>query len=234
MEWEVILLLSAEGPYDATVTFAWDVSGVPTNYTNVALLGSDRQRLADMRTSSQYQFTLSVPSGGLGAKQSFFIQVSKFVPQQMSLKKGWNLVSLTVQPSAKAPGQILKDVGTFSIFGWNGETQSYYIPTEIVPGEAYWVAVFKDATQTIMGAPVEQFTRNVAKGWALIGSAYLPAPGAAMAELVTGGPLGLTLFGWNPETQSYEATTTIEPGRGYWLAAFDAATIKVRPKLGPQ
>jgi hypothetical protein len=73
--------------------------------------------------------------------------------QQLVLKKGWNLVSLAVNPGTKTPAQIFNVTGGATIFGWDATLGRYVQPSSVEAGRGYWVGVNQDANLTIVGQP---------------------------------------------------------------------------------
>ena len=140
-------------------------------------------------------------------------------------KAGWNMVSLPLRTEETSPAELFP--GHVVIYGWNPVTLSYYVPAELITGQAYWVLYFSDTTVAIHGVPVEQYELvDAVAGWHLIGSLEVEAQ-----VTVTAGSVYGLYYWWNPETLSYEATDTLVPGRGYWLLGFTSFTIEVEPRL---
>ena len=172
------------------VTIQWNVNNIPPGFSQVGLFDSGDQFVADMKTTNSYQFEVVTGQFGFGL-ENYTIRVSKFQTQVLQFKKGWTLISLSVLPAGSAaPSDVLKDIGPFSIFGFNSTTQGYEVPAVMEAGQGYWVAVFADATQTIEGVPILTFNRSVTRGWNLIGSLFADAE----VQLVSGGPLGLNCW----------------------------------------
>ncbi len=146
----------------------------------------------------------------------------------LALKSGWNMISLPLESCTGEtdPGVILPDVEV--IYAWNSETTSFDSPSEIVPGEGYWVLVFEDVTETIYGTPVEEYQLSSSyEGWHMIGSLYVDG----QVNVGSGSVYG-SLYHWNPETLSYVARPLDDarPGEGYWLLAFTDFSISVVPR----
>ena len=159
---------------------------------------------------------------------TFTVQTSALSIQQIVLKTGWNLMSLSVEPVESSPDELLKDAGTFSIFQWNPLSQSYSVPEALRVGQGYWVAVFQDSQVVIEGTPVGPYEAVTAKGCNLIGGTF----DEAQVTVISGGPVASNMFRWDPSSQGYISTSTLVPGFGHWLAAFDAATVAVTPLGG--
>ena len=168
---------------------------------------------------------LNTASSQVGA---FTILISAVASQEIVLRTGWNLISLSVEPAVTSPDELLQDAGAFSIFGWNASTQSYSVPEELRVGQGYWVAVFQDSQIVIEGTPVSPYQAVMERGWNLIGGIF----DEAKVTVISGGPIASNMFRWDPDSQGYISTDTLAPGFGHWLAAFDTATVDVRPPGG--
>ena len=154
-----------------------------------------------------------------------FVTIYKF---DLALKSGWNMISLPLESCTGEtdPGVILPDVE--AIYAWNSETTSFDSPSEIVPGEGYWVLVFEDVTETIYGTPVEEYQLSSSyEGWHMVGSLYVDGQ-----VNVGGGSVYGSLYHWNPGALSYVARPLDDarPGEGYWLLAFTDFSISVVPQ----
>ena len=206
------------------ITLQWDISGIPLVYQNVGLFTKDGQFLVDMKSTSDYQFDMVMDDRD-SARADFIVRVSRLATQVLDFKAGWNLVSLFVQPVNAATAVVLQDIGNFNIFTWSGDAQGYLVPTTMQTRVGYWVAVFADASQTVQGSPLTSYTVDIPPGWSMLGSINVPG----QVELLSGGGIGLSLFGWNATAQGYVPTTTLVPGFGYWLPAFADAQIRISP-----
>ena len=150
-----------------------------------------------------------------------FTTIFEFVYE---FKEGWNMVSLPLHTEEARPADLFP--GHVTIYGWDPVTLSYYVPEELAPGRGYWVLYFSDASVAIYGVPVEQYELvDGAAGWHMIGSLEAEAQ-----VTVTAGSIYGAYYWWNPQTLGYEATDTLQPGRGYWLLGFTTFTIEVQPR----
>jgi len=155
---------------------------------------------------------------------SSFTTISQTVYE---FKEGWNMVSLPVQTEETNP-QVLFP-GHTAIYTWDPDGLTYAVPAEIVPGRGYWILYFSDASVPVEGTPVQEYELTGAvAGWHMIGSL------AVDAEVnVTAGTIYDMFYWWNPQDLNYEATDTLQPGRGYWLLGFTPFSMEVTPKPPP-
>ena len=124
--------------------------------------------------------TQSKPGGVIGVPPNYLPldASSSTVTQSLTLKSGWNLVSLNVRPSDMSTTVVfapvissLKEVKDLS------KTFSPDVPsflntlTSMVNGTGYWVRVSTDVILNITGAPVDYQSEPISllKGWNLVG-----------------------------------------------------------------
>ena len=151
---------------------------------------------------------------------------------EVDVKAGWNMVSV--------PGGLSDCENTvadvfgnqiIAIYFWNAVTKSYNAPTILEPNRGYWVAVTKDKTITITGTPVTEWICDIFQGWNMIGSAY--GDTLDVSNLTTDAdpdPLVRNaIYHWNPGSKSYESTSSIVPGEGYWAATTADCQLMLEP-----
>ena len=205
IQWTLYLKSDAED-----INLTWDVSAVPGD----VLLQIDG---IDMKV--QNSMTLAAGT------RTLYIIAGVGVPIELELKTGWNMVSVPVILADNSVGSVFPSPPVAGIYAWDASTQAYYAPTKVEPEEGYWVAVTSDTSITVTGTPVTQWTSDMFAGWNMIGSVYgtnvdFSNPDDNPDNSVVG-----YVYWWNPFTKSYEYTTTIEPGKGYWAAAIRACTL---------
>ena len=146
----------------------------------------------------------------------------------MQLKAGWNMVSLPVNPGTTNPAEIFPDVGTYYLYTWNATEKKYVIPTELTPGKGYWMLVFDDATQTIHGTTIDEYSLSGNPGWHMIGSLSVEG----QIEVISG-DVFTQFYTWDATDKKYVLSSSLEPGRGYWLLAFTDFSAVVIPMPAP-
>jgi len=212
---------SVNAPEGTEITLTWDagdIGSVPAKYGTLELRDTAGNRLAYMRTESS--FTFNLPSG---ATRNFHIVASEHVEFVYEMKAGWNMISLPLHTAETSPAQLLP--GHVAIYTWNAAALTYSVPTELVPGQGYWVLYFDDVSMAIQGMPVEHYDlMDSVAGWHMIGSLAVDAH-----VTVIEGNVYFPFYRWNPEILTYEATNTLKPGRGYWLLGFTPFSIEAEP-----
>jgi len=150
---------------------------------------------------------------------SYSINISASTVQQidLSLKEGWNLVSV---PLSNATYTVPQN-SILATYGYNPSTRGYETVSQItslVPGEAYWIASGRDCAVTVTGTPVSPVTAELKPGWNLIGStagqnafssiSITPAESWAMSFV----------YEYDPQAKNYVQITELRSGKGYWGA----------------
>ena len=142
-----------------------------------------------------------------------FVEV---VEMQMSLKAGWNLVSVPVIPDDSSVEAVFPE--TEVVYAWDASTGGYDMAAEVEPSKGYWVAVLSDTVITLSGVPVYDWTDEVTAGWNLVGSVFgsvdFTEPDTEPPGMVEG-----FSYRWNPDLPGYTFSTTKEPAMGHWIAA---------------
>jgi len=92
----------------------------------------------------------------------------------LSLKQGWNLISLAITSNAP-PSELFANLPAgWSLFQWDATAQRYLGKAEIVklmPGSGYWLDVSNDAFLAVTGHPIAaRCTVILSPGWNLIGN----------------------------------------------------------------
>ena len=140
--------------------------------------------------------------------------------QIITLQKGWNLISLYVEPTDKnvmsvmqVDFSIIKNLAGFYYTMNDKNLQSL---SSIQAGEGYLIYLNKAEILTVDGVPLEQYTTQLHAGWNLVGVAN--KNGKSVSEL----PAQVT------EVKSLDNTAveTLEAGQAYYMYATEDATIE--------
>jgi hypothetical protein len=148
--------------------------------------------------------------------------------QEVSLKKGWNLISFYVESEDMTPATVLGSIKDKLVQIKN--LKNSYNPTlpafiNTLKGlnveDGYWVKVSEDVSFELEGSVPEGASIPVRLGWNLVG--YPRESGAAPANELTS--LGDTVLQFKNLKDSYNPTLpafintlkVIIPGLGYWL-----------------
>jgi hypothetical protein len=168
-----------------------------------------------------------------------FLAVLSISAATISLREGWNLISLPVQPANASPSAVLSSIASNvqAVYAFNGTEYEAYIPgessntlTRIEAGRGYWVYMNGDGTLNIDGAEPSK-TVTLKTGWNLVGynsGSSLPVSSAlnSIANKYS------AIYAFDTAANSYTAyipgdggtLSQLEPGRGYWIYATENAT----------
>jgi hypothetical protein len=111
----------------------------------------------------------------------------------ISLNKGWNLVSVPVNPTGSDVASVLSPIdGKYAaVYAYDGSNYETYIPggssntlNRIEAGRGYWLYMNEAATLTVEGSPAPRSV-PLKTGWNLVGynSTQAMAIGEALASI---------------------------------------------------
>lgn len=143
---------------------------------------------------------------------------------EIPLLPGWNMVSLPVDNfTLNIPSEVVS-----SVYEYRPATQSYALINiqSMQPGRGYWVAATGECNLTATGDPPNQYGIDLSQGWNMIGSLNFSASFSNPQTDPEGSVLSFAYW-YNPSTQSYLTVYSLEPGKGYWVAATADCTLTV-------
>jgi hypothetical protein len=151
----------------------------------------------------------SPPSGEVAAAVA--------VTRQFSVAEKWNMVSvpLTVGDYAKS---LLFPTATTNAFAYDLGYAAYGI---LENGRGYWMKFTSDEIVSMSGLVRTLDTVEVAEGWNMVGSVSVPVPVSQIAS-IPGGIVTGSFFGYHG---GYQASATLEPGKGYWVKSTQAGRL---------
>jgi hypothetical protein len=139
-----------------------------------------------------------------------------------ALDPDWILVSVPLTRTVNAVSSVFPAAEGGTAFGFNGT--GYQLQDSLIPGSGYWAKFPASAGQVIWGNPLPTVSVDVASGWNLIGSVDHPV------SAPSGGIIESYFFEFTPT--GYSPTSTLLPGRGYWVKASSAGTLSLGPVPG--
>jgi len=146
---------------------------------------------------------------------------------EIPLMTGWNMVSVPVVPTENSTEAVFPEVE--AVYTWDSESKSYTMPSTIDPRKAYWVAVTSDRTISVTGAPVTEWIDSASPGWNMLGSVHGGIVDFSDPDDIADGSVEGFVYWWNPETKAYEYCKSIDPGKGYWIAATQDCSLTLGP-----
>ena len=179
-------------------TFAWSNTGVGSinastgAYAAGAVAGSA---------------TITATGGGKSGTAS--VTVAALVEKQLNLVRGWNLVSLPIEPAQPAVADCFGGaVNAGNVWRWDTTSKQYQQATTVKALEGYWVYAAAPATVTVYGTAPASTILHLATGWNLVGVAGTSTPAA-----------GMQVWGANPGSKvgGMQAVESLDPLAGYWI-----------------
>ena len=147
---------------------------------------------------------------------------------------GWNLVSVPVIPVDSDPEAVFgDDVPFLYMYEWNGT--NYVVPTQILPGHAYWIYLLDETTLDVCGTtPTEDYEVNLATaGWHMVSTPTicvywqyvqfkLGDETKSLADAVAAGWIRPFFYPYDVESGEYQAlganvSDLMCPWPGYWV-----------------
>jgi hypothetical protein len=105
-----------------------------------------------------------------------------------------------------------------TLYGFDG---TYILEESLTEGNGYWLRFNNAGSTTINGTPINEFTISLNENWNLISGISETVDVASISDpgsvIVPG-----TVYGF---TGTYLNTSIIDPGKGYWLRAYESGEI---------
>jgi hypothetical protein len=137
---------------------------------------------------------------------------------------GWNLVALPLQTRSRRPGVVFPGSTSNSLFSYQ---KVYTLEETLLRGRGYWLHFPEEVTLDYDGLAQVPLQLSLQLGWNLIaGGSYELSPDQIVDE--SGILLEGTLIGWE---NLYEPSSTLQPGRGFWIQTSRAGQISVPSNL---
>lgn len=128
----------------------------------------------------------------------------------------WNMVSVPITLGDYAKTSVFPSAAS-SAFAYQG---GYVVEDTLDNGAGYWVKFPAAQALSLSGALIDVDSLAVAPGWNIVGSISSPVPASSVTAVGTSIQTGFFAF-----DNGYQAASTIEPGRGYWVKVSSAGTL---------
>lgn len=200
--------------------------------------------IRDTLNGSRFNVNMRNATNIGGTRQSFTIRdadINAFVieytlpkvAQFPVINKGWNLLSLPVNPSSSYYRDIFRNALNIPIrFAQNSYQEN---ETDLQPGVGYFIKYAEEIDKTIAGSRVfrideNAYTTRLYEGWNTIGSLSKPTSTTGLS-LIAASTATPTIEGdiYRYVTdRGYVAVTEIVPGLGYWIKIRGQAFLSLR------
>ncbi|MBS1561946.1 MAG: T9SS type A sorting domain-containing protein [Bacteroidetes bacterium] len=215
------------------IVVSWDTDDFPA--------GSDLF-IRDILNGERFNVNMRQATSLGGTKYSFTIRdaditafaIEYTLPKVVSfpvINKGWNLLSVPVNPSSAFYKDVFKKALNIPVFF----SQNTYQQNQTVkPGIGYFMKYAEEVDKTIAGVRLTRIDEDTYKtelyeGWNTIGSLSTPINTEAIGLTVIGTAdaqiLG-DIYRYNTN-RGYEAITELVPGRGHWMKISGHAYLKM-------
>lgn len=156
-------------------------------------------------------------SGGLqeGAHGSGGTEQAEY---SITANPGWNIVSVPVLVSEFATDSLFPSAVT-SAFRYQG---GYSVADTLQNGEGYWLKFAGGQVIPLEGSVIDLDTVPVAAGWNIVGSVSSPVDAGAITAVGTVIQSSFYAF-----EGGYASSSTIEPGKGYWVKVSQAGGLVI-------
>ena len=141
---------------------------------------------------------------------------------QMSLSisyvQSWNLVGLPLTTDLNGQLDVFPSSVEGTLFSFD---ETYVQESSLIPGTGYWLRFPEDGEALITGSPIDNMILHLQVGWNLISGL---TDEINVNEIIDESNIIVpgTLFGFS---DTYVSSTTLVPGRGYWLRAFNEGDV---------
>lgn len=144
----------------------------------------------------------------------------------VTLRAGWNLVSLPRRPSSLVATDLFPSASSY-LFGYTGA--SYVFRDTLQPGDGYWVLYASATVNTIAGSEITEAYVDVPLGnrWFLIGSLTARLPLTSLSSEPPDAFSNSSVFGLGGGG-GYVVPEYLEPGIGYWVYVYQPCRIWLR------
>jgi len=132
---------------------------------------------------------------------------------------GWNMVSVPTVESSFSATDLFPTSLEGTLYSFSG---SYQLVETMTNGQGYWLNLESADDISFNGSLLTSQSLDLALGWNMIGSISSDASLQDPNNVTLDG----TLYAFNG---TYNLTSTLEPGYGYWIATTESGTVSLTP-----
>lgn len=252
---------------DNTLTSGWEIYyGIKSDYIQIGIINSDISvSLAGEGTLIKILFMVST-SATPGQKSSLELTrlyfnenripvnitngtfyIIDLLQQRIHLNRGWNLISIMIEPLDSNILSVLLPIKDFCISVWSyDKSWKYYIfgvqdpgsLRNMEPGKGYWINVNAETDLVINGNALSNPLIALITGWNLVGYNY-PDPKPTLDALTS--IIEYYQSAWGYESQKgwskfikgasdeMNNLDELRPGFGYWINVTQDCIMDIRP-----
>jgi len=144
------------------------------------------------------------------------------IPEGISVSHiaGWNLVSFPFEGVDNSYSVVFPDATAGTLYGFSG---TYENATNLEPGNGYWLNFSDEGSNLLTGDPISSVTISLSAGWNLF-SGISTTVSIDEIDDINSIIVPGTVYGFDG---TYQNTSSLEPGKGYWVNAYEAGDIVV-------
>ncbi|SVA22748.1 uncharacterized protein METZ01_LOCUS75602, partial [marine metagenome] len=133
---------------------------------------------------------------------------------------GWNLVSFPFEGVDNSYNVVFPDATSGTLYEFSG---TYVNATDLEPGNGYWLNFSDGGSNLLTGDPISSLTISLSAGWNLF-SGISTTVSIDEIDDINSIIVPGTVYGFDG---TYQNTSVLEPGKGYWVNAYEAGEIVV-------
>ncbi len=133
---------------------------------------------------------------------------------------GWNLVSFPFEGVDNSYSVVFPDATSGTLYEFSG---TYVNATDLEPGNGYWLNFSDGGSNLLTGDPIFSLTISLSAGWNLF-SGISTTVSIDEIDDINSIIVPGTVYGFDG---TYQNTSLLEPGKGYWVNAYEAGEIVV-------
>ena len=201
-------------------TVSWNLAGLPpgkrlTLY-QVLLDHPVPNHVGQTRIGHTAQDLAVVPSIAVpaGETRSYVLHYGSERQYDLPLVRGWNLVSLPIEPVDPAVDAVLGAAAAPGRAVWTLADQGYVAVGEMHASAGYWVYAPQTTVRLVTGTTAAPVGLDLAPGWNVCAT-------PVRCPLPTDPRIRGAIWLWDAQQLRYEAATELLPGRAYLLKAVD-------------
>lgn len=133
---------------------------------------------------------------------------------------GWNLVGFPFEGVDNSYEVVFPDATAGTLYEFSG---TYVNASNLVPGNGYWLNFPEAGANILNGEQINNLSISLSTGWNLISGISSPVSVDQIDDINSIIVPG-TVYGFDG---TYQNSSTLEPGKGYWINATEAGDIAV-------
>lgn len=192
----------------------WTGYGPTTHTTSIAstptqILSADFEQIVEL--DSSFYFALARVTGTTENRLELITNVN------VNVSTGWNLISVPLLVDTMTKSYLFPTSKSAAFHFENG----YQSTENLINGKGYWLKFAENENIPISGVISPYNTINVSAGWNLIGVFDV----SVNTNQIITNPNGIIVSQFYGYNNGYVATTTLMPGKGYWVKVSQAGTL---------